>query len=92
MHYTLYADYLIVFGLVGILITYSISFHKKPIKKRLDYLKLTWVILLLSSTVLIFLHVLSMDYRLVADIVFWILLLDFCTTKTNLFKKQKSYS
>ena len=92
MHYTLYADYLIVFGLVGILIVYSISFHKKPIKKRLDYLKLTWVILLLSSTVLIFLHVLSMDYRLVADIVFWILLLDFCTTKTNLFKKQKSYS
>ncbi|MCH2034065.1 MAG: hypothetical protein MK202_11205 [Tenacibaculum sp.] len=92
MHWTTYADYLIVFGLLGILIAYSISFYKKPIKKRLDYLKLTWVILLLSSTILILLRVLSMDYRLVGDVVFWILLLDFCITKTNLFSKQQSYS
>lgn len=41
MHWTIYADYLIVFGLLGILIAYSISYYKKPIKKRLDYLKLT---------------------------------------------------
>lgn len=91
MYWTKYADYLIVFGLAGILIAYSISFYKKPIKKRLDYLKITWVILLISCTILILLNVLSMDYRLVADIVFWILLLDFCVTKINPFKKQQPY-
>lgn len=91
MYWTKYADYLIVFGLAGILIAYSISFYKKPIKKRLDYLKITWVILLISCTILILLNVLSMDYRLVANIVFWILLLDFCVTKINPFKKQQPY-
>ena len=90
MHWTKYADYLIVFGLVGILIAYSISFYKKPIKMRLDYLKFTWVTLLLSITILIFLNVLSMNYRLIADVVFWILLIDFIVTKSNVFKKLNS--
>lgn len=90
MHWSSYANHIIVFGLLGILISYSISFYRKPIKKRLDYLKLTWVILLLSSTILIFLRVLSRDYRLVADIVFWILLFDFTVSNLNTFKKQNT--
>lgn len=90
MHWSSYANHIIVFGLLGILISYSISFYRKPIKKRLDYLKLTWVILLLSSTILIFLRVLSRDYRLVSDIVFWILLFDFTVSKLNMFKKQNT--
>ncbi|TCP27875.1 hypothetical protein EV195_10134 [Tenacibaculum skagerrakense] len=90
MYWTKYADYLIVFGLAGILIAYSISFYKKPIKKRLDYLKITWVILLISCIILIFLHVLPIDYRLIADVVFWIVLLDFSFSKLNVKKKSKT--
>ena len=43
MHYG-YSEYLIIGGFVGIILAYFFSFLKKPIKKRLDYFKLGWVI------------------------------------------------
>jgi len=78
LHWTTYANLIFVVGLLGIMTSYILSFIKKPIKKRLDYLKLLWVIVSYISGILVFLHIVSRDYSEIGTYIFWLVLIDFC--------------
>ncbi|MFA7445178.1 MAG: hypothetical protein WCY89_04475 [Flavobacteriaceae bacterium] len=66
MHWN-YGDLILTIGFVGVIITYFFSFLKKPIKKRLDYLKLAWVIVTYIGGILRFLHVISDEYQILTS-------------------------
>ncbi len=68
---------LITAGLLGIVITYFISFLNKPIKKRLDFLKLAWVLARYTFGILIFLHIIKRDYQIITSIIIWLVILDY---------------
>tara|TARA_R110000868_G_C10833443_1_gene759546 strand:- start:163 stop:687 length:525 start_codon:yes stop_codon:yes gene_type:complete len=68
---------LLSIGFLGIMITYFFSFLNKPIKKRLDFLKLAWVITSYTVGILIFLHMIRRDYQIIASIIMWLAILDY---------------
>ena len=70
LHWSPFANHIVVLGLLGIMISYSFSFVKKPIKIRLDYLKLIWVIVTYLSGILVFSHILDREYSDIGRYIF----------------------
>ena len=90
MHWTEYANHIIIFGLIGIAILYFLHFSKKPIKNRLDYLKLIWVFVSYTVAILGFLHLINRDYKELGNYILWLTIIDFAITgqkKGTIFKK-----
>ena len=93
MHWTEYANLIIIVGLIGIAICYFLHFSKKPIKKRLDYLKLLWVIVSYTFAILGFLHLINRDYAEIGNYLLWLTIIDFAITgqkNGTIFKKITS--
>ncbi|MES2575249.1 MAG: hypothetical protein V4572_09925 [Bacteroidota bacterium] len=80
MHWIPYTDHIIIIGLIGIAISYFLSFLNKPIKKRLDYLKLTWVITTYTLASLILLHLINREYSELGTYILWLTIIDFAVT------------
>lgn len=80
LHWTSYDDYIIILGLIGIMIVYFFSFTKKPIKKRLDYLKLIWVIVSYTLGILSFLHLIKRDLTELGNYILWLAVIDFAVS------------
>ncbi|WP_271784604.1 hypothetical protein [Aquimarina algiphila] len=72
---------IIVGCFVSILIIYILSFFKKPIYKRLDYLKLGWVIVWYTGAILDYLHIINDDYRVLTTVLMILAILDFVKIK-----------
>ena len=90
MHWTRYANLIIVVGLIGIALSYFLHFAKKPIKKRLDYLKLLWIIISYTFAILILLRLISRDYAEFGNYLLWLTIIDFAITgqkNGTIFKK-----
>ncbi|QLE01787.1 hypothetical protein HX109_09540 [Galbibacter sp. BG1] len=64
-------------GFIGIMITYFFSFLNKPIKRSLDFLKLVWVITSYTIGILIILHVIRKDYRMIPSVIMWMAILNY---------------
>lgn len=71
------SNLLITTAYIGIVILYSISFFKKPIKKRLDILKLIWVLLEFCSNLLIFFHIISNEYSTIPMVLLFLMVFEF---------------
>lgn len=71
------SNLLITSAYIGIVILYSISFFKKPIKKRLDILKLIWVLIEFCSNLLIFFHMISNEYSTIPMILLFFIVFEF---------------
>ncbi|WP_299106993.1 hypothetical protein [uncultured Tenacibaculum sp.] len=83
MHWSSYANILISLGLIGIMTSYFVSFLKKPIKKRLDYLKLTWVIVSYTLVILSLLHLIKKEYTNFGSYLLWLTILDFIVVQVK---------
>ena len=76
-------------GLICIIIVYFFSFLNKPIKKRLDFIKLIWVTISYSTSVLILFRIISKEYQILASAILWIMIIDYSISeykKGTLFK------
>ncbi|WP_103068132.1 hypothetical protein [Aquimarina sediminis] len=71
----------IVIDFVAIIVVYIISFFKKPIYKKLDCLKLGWVIVWYSGAILDYLHIINDDYRILTTVLMILAVLDFVKIK-----------
>ena len=80
LHWTSYANLIIIGGLIGIMVLYFLSFVKKPIKKRLDYLKLIWVIVSYTLGILSFLHLIKRDLTEISNYILWLAVIDFAVS------------
>lgn len=80
MHWP-YGNSLLVVGCIGIVISYLVHFLKKPIRKRLDYLKLAWVAVLYIGAVLRLYHIISRDYRMLTTVLMILALMDYMLPK-----------
>lgn len=80
MHWP-YGNPILVGGCIGIVISYFIHFLKKPIKKRIDYLKLTWVIVLYIGAALRLYHIIPRDYRILTTVLMIMALMDYILPK-----------
>ena len=80
LHWTSYANLIIIGGLIGIIILYFLSFLKKPIKKRLDYIKLIWVIVSYTLGILSFLHLIKRDLTEISNYILWLAVIDFAVS------------
>ncbi|WP_299221889.1 hypothetical protein [uncultured Aquimarina sp.] len=80
MHWP-YGRLILVGGCIGIVISYLIHFLKKPIKKRIDYLKLVWVIVLYIGAALRLYHIIPRDYRILTTVLMILTLMDYILPK-----------
>ncbi|MBQ4819602.1 hypothetical protein [Aquimarina sp. MMG016] len=80
MHWP-YGTFLLIGGCIGIVISYGIHFFKKPIKKRLDYLKLAWVAVLYIGAVLRLYHLIPRDYRILTTVLMILAVMDYMLPK-----------
>ncbi len=80
LHWTSYSDLIIIVGVIGIALVYFFSFYKKPIKKRLDYLKLVWVLANYTFAILVFQHLIRREYTEVGNYLLWLVIIDFAVT------------
>jgi len=81
LHWKFYGvtgNLILTISFLGIMTTYFLSFLKKPIKKRLDYLKLAWVLTRYSIGTLIFLYMVSREYDIIPTILIWLAILEYC--------------
>lgn len=76
-HWKPNGNYIISLSFIGIIIVYFLSFLKKPIKKRLDYLKLSWVVVSYTLGILNFLHVIPRGLSGIGAIILWMAIIDF---------------
>ncbi len=72
---------LIGVGCIGIVIVYGISFLKKPIKKRLDYLKLAWVMVRYLGALLAVYHIIGNEYHILTTALMILALMDYILPK-----------
>lgn len=76
--YGINGDLILAISFLGVMTTYFFSFLNKPFRKRLDYLKLAWVLSRYTIGTLIFLHVISKVYEIIPSIIIWLAILDYC--------------
>lgn len=81
MHWTEYADQIINVGFIGIVFCYFLHFSKKPIKKRLDYLKILWVFVSYSSKILTSLDLINSYFILIGSIILLLTIIEFALTE-----------
>ena len=72
-----YSTQVFIIGYIGILLSYFLSFLEKQNKKRLDYMKLSWVILSYSVYIFKLLDILKGDYKNVLTFLLWLIIIDF---------------
>lgn len=72
-----YHKTLIVIGFLSIVLIYFLSFLNKPIKKRLNYLKLAWVIIAYTGGILTFLHIIGPEYHILQSAIMWLAIIDY---------------
>ncbi len=77
-----YSDILMTIGLIGVLVFYAMSFIQKPFKNRLDYLKMTWVIVAILYKLLLFFHLISRDYNIISQVIMFFALLEYLKNST----------
>jgi len=80
MHWP-YNSVLLWIGCIGIVASYFFHFMKKPIKKRLDYLKLAWVSGMYMGALLRLYHYIPADYRILTVVVMILALLEYMRPK-----------
>ncbi|WP_299242218.1 hypothetical protein [uncultured Aquimarina sp.] len=80
MHWS-FGNPILVGGCIGIVISYLIHFLKKPIKKRIDYLKMVWVIVLYIGSALRLYHIIPRDYRILTTVLMILALMDYMLPK-----------
>ncbi|WP_298539517.1 hypothetical protein [uncultured Aquimarina sp.] len=80
MHWP-FGNPILVGGCIGIVISYLIHFLKKPIKKRIDYLKMVWVIVLYIGAALRLYHIIPRDYRILTTVLMILALMDYMLPK-----------
>lgn len=80
MHWE-YNRLIITIGFVAIILTYSLSFFNKPIKKRLDYTKLAWVVIAYTNTLLNYLHIIGDEYQILSSSLMWLAIIDYLKTE-----------
>ena len=76
LHYK-YNQIIMIIGFVGIILTYFFSFLNKPIKKRLDLLKLFWVIVAYTNGILTYLHIVGDEYQILSSAIMWLAIIDY---------------
>lgn len=76
-----YGKLMLISGLIGIVIVYFFSFLKKPIKNRLDILKLAWVIVAFTDSILVYLHMIGDQYRILPSVLMWLAIIDYLKTE-----------
>lgn len=64
-------------SITGVIVVYYLSFSKKPIKKILDYLKLFWVVLYYSLTILKLNHLIKSELLLIPEIIVVLALVEY---------------
>jgi len=82
-------DLIFIIGFTEMIVVYTLSFSKKPIKKRLDYLKLIWVFTFVIIKAMSFLHYINDDLLIIPTTIMWIAIIDYIkreVEKKNLFK------
>lgn len=80
MHWE-YNSLIMIIGFIGIILTYFFSFLNKPIKNRLDYLKLFWVIVAYTNGILTYLHVIGDEYQILSSSLMWLAIIDYMKTE-----------
>ncbi|GAA3561424.1 GldL-related protein [Snuella lapsa] len=76
LHYP-YGNEIIVVGFAFAVLIYFFSFLNKPIRKRLDYLKLFWVVVAYTGGILRFLHIINDDYQILSSAIMWLAIIDY---------------
>ena len=76
-----YSNELFIAGFIGLTIVYFLHFLKKPIKKRLDYLKLGWVLTAYPIALLKVLHVIGDQYQILPSAIMWLAIIDYLKTE-----------
>lgn len=76
MHWP-YGQILFSVGFLGIPVCYVLSFIQKSIKKRLDILKLLWVVLAFGGGTFSTLHWINDEYRILSTVLIWIASMDY---------------
>jgi hypothetical protein len=72
---------LLIIGFIGIKIVYFFSFMNKPIKKRLDYLKLAWVIAAYGIGLLKILNFIGSEYQFLPSAIMWLAIIDYLNSE-----------
>ncbi len=72
-----YNNIIMIIGFALAVLTYFFSFLNKPIRKRLDYLKLVWVIVAYTGTILKILHITSIDSQILSSAIMWLAIIDY---------------
>ena len=81
LHWVVYGvngNMILTIAFLGIMTTYFFSFLNKPVKKRLDFLKLAWVFARYSIGILILLHIVGSEYNIIPSVIIWMAILDYC--------------
>ncbi len=76
-----YNRLIMTIGFIGIMLTYFFSFLNKPIKKRLDYLKLVWVIVAYTNAIFTYLHIIGDEYQVLSSAIMWLAIIDYMKTE-----------
>ena len=80
-----FANELFIASSVGILLLYLKYFTRKPVKNRLDYLKLTWVVCTFGIGLIRFLHLTKLDLHIIPPVVMTFIIFEY-------FKSEKETS
>ena len=75
-HWT-FNDFFFIIGFLGVLLFYFLSFLKKDIKKRVDYLKLCWVTVAVFCTLPLSFHITQMQYLILTSILMFFIFFDY---------------
>lgn len=76
-----YGKLILVTGLIGIVITYLFSFLSKPVKNRLDIIKLAWVIVAFTNSILVYLHMIGSQYQILPSVFMWLAIIEYIRTE-----------
>ena len=80
-----FANELITISSVAILLLYAKYFTTKPVKNRLEYLKLVWVVSTFGISLIRILHLTILDLHIIPPVIMSFIILEF-------FRKEKEAS
>jgi hypothetical protein len=72
-----FANGILIASCLGIATLYGIYFIRKTTKKRLDILKLIWVLTTNIGACFLLLHFIPREFRYISDLIFWLVFIDF---------------
>lgn len=76
MHWS-FQNILLLIGCIGIVFSYLLHFVQKPIKKRLDYLKLLWVVVKYIGGLFALNHIITTEYQILTLVLMLLALMDY---------------